>query len=55
MKKFVFLAIILIRNMAAADDLMKKAQGLFKPVPNKPPPLKDNPITIDNIEREFMN
>jgi len=32
------------------DDVMKKAQGLFKPIPAKPPVLKDNPATSATVQ-----
>ncbi len=33
-----------------ADDTMKRAQGLFKPVPSKAPALKDNPASPAKVE-----
>lgn len=32
------------------DDVMKRAQGLFKPIPAKPPVLKDNPATPAQVD-----
>src|SRR5512141_3165645 len=32
------------------DDVMKRAQGLFKPIPSKPPALKDNPTTPAKVD-----
>ncbi len=51
--RFLFGAMFLcfISQTAWADDArMKQAQGLFKPVPRKPPALKGNPATQAKIE-----
>jgi cytochrome c peroxidase len=32
------------------DDVMKRAQALFKPIPAKPPAMKDNPATPAKID-----
>jgi len=42
--------IVFIQSARAQDDLLKKAQGLFKPIPETPPVLTDNPITKEKIE-----
>jgi cytochrome c peroxidase len=34
----------------AKDDVMKRAQGLFKPIPAKAPALKDNPSTPAKVD-----
>ena len=34
----------------AQDNLMKQAQGLFKPIPMQPPTLEGNPITPPKAE-----
>ena len=34
----------------AADDLMKQAQTVFKPIPSAPPRLEGNPLTPEKIE-----
>ncbi len=34
----------------AADDLMKSAQGLFKPIPASPPSLPGNPATAEKVD-----
>lgn len=34
----------------AADDLVQRAQGLFKPIPEQPPALKGNAITPERLE-----
>ncbi len=34
----------------AADDLMKQAQTVFKPIPSTPPRLEGNPLTPEKIE-----
>ena len=38
----------------AAEDVMKKAQNMFKPIPDKPPTLIDNPITPSKLELGTM-
>jgi cytochrome c peroxidase len=45
------LAMVLMMNSVVwgQDDLMKRAQALFKPIPNKAPVLKDNASTPDKI------
>jgi cytochrome c peroxidase len=35
---------------ASADDLMKKAQENFKPIPATVPALKDNAVTREKVE-----
>jgi cytochrome c peroxidase len=42
--------VIIVCGARAQDDLMKKAQSLFKPIPATPPALKDNPLTPQKIE-----
>lgn len=37
-------------SAAAAEDLMSKAQGFFKPLPAKPPELKGNPANPAKID-----
>jgi cytochrome c peroxidase len=32
------------------DDVMKRAQALFKPIPVKPPAMKDNPATLAKLD-----
>ena len=47
------IAIILVIIMGAAwaqDELLNKAQTLFKPIPETPPTLKDNPLTPEKIK-----
>ena len=34
----------------AQDNLMKQAQGVFKPIPTQPPTLEGNPITPPKVE-----
>src|SRR5512144_1733613 len=34
----------------AQDNLMKQAQGLFKPIPTQPPTLEGNPLTPPKVE-----
>lgn len=38
----------------AADALMTKAQGMFKPIPSAPPAMPGNPATPDKIELGAM-
>lgn len=35
---------------AGADDLMKRAQGQFKPIPQEPPAIEGNPATPEKLE-----
>jgi cytochrome c peroxidase len=42
--------IVLGAVTAHADDLMKKAQENFKPIPSMVPAVKDNPVTHEKIE-----
>jgi cytochrome c peroxidase len=43
---------ILLAGCALADDaaLLKKAQGMFKPIPAQAPPLKGNPASPERME-----
>ncbi len=51
LKKYILFTILfLTTSIAAADNLLKRAQGLFKPLPDKPPTLTDNPISSEKIE-----
>ena len=43
-------AVVLAVSPASADDLMKKAQETFKPIPSMVPAVKGNAITGDKIE-----
>ncbi len=49
---FVFL--ILTASAYAEDDLMKRAQTIFKPIPTSPPALDGNPITPEKIKLGTM-
>jgi cytochrome c peroxidase len=43
--------LVIIMGIAwAQDDLLKKAQTLFKPIPATPPALKNNPLTPEKIK-----
>ena len=44
------LALVLATAPARADDLMKQAQDLFKPIPSMVPAVKDNAVTRDKVE-----
>jgi cytochrome c peroxidase len=37
-------------SVYAADDLMKRAQTVFKPIPSTPPRLEGNPLSPEKIE-----
>jgi Cytochrome c peroxidase len=52
MRKLAFAAaaFMLVAAPASADDLLKEAQDLFKPIPSIVPAVKDNAITHDKIE-----
>lgn len=53
MRKMVFLPLLLLVPSAVAwgaDDTMKRAQALFKPIPAKAPVLKKNPATAAKID-----
>jgi cytochrome c peroxidase len=43
-------AALFLATPSSADDLMKKAQENFKPIPSMVPAVKDNPITHEKIE-----
>jgi cytochrome c peroxidase len=43
----IFMCAIAVR---ADDQLIKRAQGMFKPIPQEPPELKGNPLTPEKIE-----
>lgn len=50
MLRLIFIALFIPGIAWAADDLMQRAQGLFKPIPEQPPALKGNVITPERIE-----
>jgi cytochrome c peroxidase len=43
-------AILVLGAPAWADDLMKKAQENFKPIPSVVPAMKDNTVTHEKVE-----
>jgi cytochrome c peroxidase len=48
----IFLTIITLlisRGVLAQEDLQKKAQALFKPIPDSAPELKGNPVTQEKV------
>jgi len=45
-----FLLMFTVSIVYAGDDLMKQAQTIFKPIPQKPPTLEKNPLTPEKIE-----
>ncbi|RMD72021.1 MAG: cytochrome-c peroxidase [Gammaproteobacteria bacterium] len=47
---FLFMLLFMVTTSAnAGDALLERAQSLFKPIPDAPPPLKDNPLTEEKI------
>jgi len=44
------LLVVIEGTWAQQDDVLKKAQSLFKPVPDALPELKDNPVTPEKVE-----
>lgn len=45
------MALTLVAGVAwGKEDVMKRAQGLFKPIPAKPPVMKDNPASPSRVE-----
>ena len=47
---FVVFFLLVVNNTWCDDELMKKSQILFKPIPNSPPQLENNPLTTEKIE-----
>ena len=43
-------AIAVLETRAQEDDLMKRAQTLFKPIPESPPVIEGNPLTPEKAE-----
>ena len=51
MKRTVLLLTLIVSSTAfAADELMQKAQGMFKPIPTSPPALKGRAATPAEVE-----
>jgi len=53
-KKMVFsilslVLLFLVTSSRASDEVMTRAQGMFKPIPKTPPTLKDNPLTPSKL------
>jgi len=51
-RKVLFSAVLVVASVSlaiAADDLQTRAQGLFEPIPQHPPMIKDNPATPAKI------
>jgi cytochrome c peroxidase len=47
---FSILIVFAISGVAyASDELLERAQGMFKPVPSKPPAITGNPATPDKV------
>lgn len=46
--------VLFLPGLCAADELMTRAQMLFKPIPKEPPPLKDNALSPVKIELGTM-
>ena len=48
---YILAMLVLARGVVwGQDDTLKRAQMLFKPIPNKAPILKDNPTNPDKIK-----
>lgn len=50
MIRMVFLALFIPGIVWAGEDLLQRAQSLFKPIPNEPPALKENVLSPERIE-----
>lgn len=54
MIRYTFLSLFLLLATATlavgADDLVKRAQGQFKPIPQDPPTIEGNPATPEKVE-----
>ncbi len=46
----VLFLVLVVDNAWCQDDLKNKSQSLFKPIPDSPPQLENNPITLEKIE-----
>ena len=46
----ILVPLIMIIAPKAEDSLLQKSQSTFKPVPDSPPELKNNPITPEKVE-----
>ncbi|HEX3035726.1 MAG TPA: cytochrome-c peroxidase [Thermodesulfobacteriota bacterium] len=46
----IFVALIIMESAWAQDELLKKAQTLFKPIPEAFPAPENNPVTPEKIE-----
>lgn len=46
----VLIFLITVRYAAAKDDLMTKAQNTFRPVPDSPAAIKDNPSSPEKVK-----
>jgi cytochrome c peroxidase len=46
----ILIPLILALPLRAEDDLLLKSQSLFKPAPESPPELENNPITTEKVE-----
>lgn len=49
-RKLVFVGLLLPGIVLADEDLLRRAQGLFKPIPNEPPALAENILSPERIE-----
>ncbi len=51
MKRFLLLWLAgLVGVASGSDDLMQKAQSIFKPIPTQPPVLEGNPASADKVD-----
>ncbi|MGX2042235.1 cytochrome-c peroxidase [Methylocaldum sp. MU1018] len=50
MKRLLLCLLLTVGNAWAADELMQKAQALFKPIPTEPPPIRNTAVTPERVE-----
>ncbi|WP_077728251.1 cytochrome-c peroxidase [Methylocaldum sp. 14B] len=51
MKRLILcLPLMVVGNAWAAEELMQRAQALFKPIPTEPPPIRNTVVTPERIE-----
>ncbi|CAI8885414.1 cytochrome-c peroxidase [Methylocaldum szegediense] len=50
MKRLIFCLPFIVGNAWAAEELMQKAQALFKPIPTEPPSIRGAVLTPEKIE-----
>ncbi|BBA35674.1 cytochrome c peroxidase [Methylocaldum marinum] len=50
MKRLILCLPLMAGNAWAAEELMQKAQALFKPIPTEPPDIRSTPVTPERVE-----